>query len=226
METLSEIKNKMNKNRDLIARLERERELNRQYKRDILFNHNLNEEMRERLGSKRAEDEKIAKRATIAKINGLILKNNYRYVVYKSVFPEVLAILSGFAGKTLGEKTYSKLREAVYKKLNFRIYLEKESITIQDNITSVTIGIKNEAAPVISNKAINHGLNVEDFIIYFEHINYIENAAEYIKELEKRHKKLLKAIAAFQSAQKELNALIIQGLNECNDFIRYNKYFY
>lgn len=226
MKTLLEIKNEMNKNRDIISRLENEYEQNKQLRRDIFFNHNFNEDVRASLRSERIAGEKIAKRKTIARICGLILKNNYRYIIYKSVFPEALSILSDFAGKTLGEKTYLKLRETVFEKLNFHISIEKEAITLADNIASVTIGIKNEAAPVISNKAINHGLNVEDFTVYYENISYIENAAEYMKELEKRHKKLLKAIAAFQSAQKELNALIIPGMNECSDFIRYNKYFY
>lgn len=155
-----------------------------------------------------------AKQAEYLKIKNQILHDNARRAYFENVLPIILKELYKYAGKSYGEKTKEKIRNAVKEKANCSFYIEHSYIDTLHIIPLDSNGYSNGTIFLYNDfevyTTVNDGkranmidannkiveLPIESF--------YLENCPEYVENVDKRVKEIIDAFNAAKAARAEL----------------------
>lgn len=172
----------------------------------------------------------IGEKAEELKIANQILHDNARRAFYAEVMPAALEIINSYAGKSYGEKTKEKIRQALISRANCSVYITASRYT--DSITLVPLNEKG-----FSGTLFNYG----DFEIYTKGENgerkkiiadnnkiqaltlddlYLSDCAEYVDDVRGRVSEIKKTYFAIQEAETALktacdafNILLPRGID-------------
>jgi hypothetical protein len=172
----------------------------------------------------------IGEKAENLKIENQILKDNARRAYYAEVMPAALEIINSYAGKSYGEKTKEKIRQALISRANCSVYITASRYT--DSITLVplnengfsgtmfnygefeiyTKGENGDRKKIITDNNKIQALTMEDL--------YLSDCAEYVDDVPARAAEIKKAYFAIQAAEEALktacdafNVLLPRGID-------------
>jgi len=155
----------------------------------------------------------------------VVLVSNYRYAVYKAVYPVICEAMNKYLGKRVGEKTTDKIRNEVYEKTGFRFYWSHAYFTYKISIGLGTGFSYNDDIVLYvtwNNVEYNHhGFFeeelTEDKVKFYD--NYIEDVENYVNEMKEERSKL-------KQAMENLNEIIDKYNEKCvGNMHHYSRYY-
>lgn len=128
MPTAAQIREEMKRTRDQIAQAEARADVALQEWRDQIngaggLKKYLDETPHEARAIRRADE--AQKSANKARDILKVLKNNYLCAKWREIAPAVVDVLNQYAGKPYGEKTKEKIKNELFKRVSFYVYIER-----------------------------------------------------------------------------------------------------
>ena len=154
-----------------------------------------------------------------------ILAHNARVALYHEALPVVLQVLAKYKGKAYGEKTRAKITAEIDALTGYRVYIStrynQDEINIYPNwgygnTYSITCGLK----PDYDNRETNRilidnkiqAVSIENFSLWYEHDNYIEDIPGAIAQMIELHGKALAIQKELETVCSAFNKLAVNGI--------------
>lgn len=215
MKKYDEVLEEMKENRNELYNLKKEIEKTRKEEKDFFSSYSLKEKVyNEDLKIKRISyDEKIdclSNKIYMLEIKSQILRHNLKHSIYNDFLPIVIDVLKKYENKRMGEKTQEKIKNEIFEKIGFNVYISNNEINFYNNntyISSFKVYSKNKDA-IISNENKLKSVSIDELYFFNQSRDFIENIDEYIRDM-------MKAFDDVKKKEKELNELINVYNNYC-----------
>lgn len=176
----------------------------------------------EYINYKKAIEEEIQEneKNTIQKIKIELLKANAKAALFAEKMPKVCEVWNKYAGKKYGEKTREKIREEMRTVAGCFVFFSAKyggefqisfgsdyAIYYKMKPYEITTGRNGNAAPLVDDDNVIHQTSADEFRIFFEKCEYIEDINDHAKRIIKAYKAAKKAEAEFKKAADAYNEL-------------------
>lgn len=154
-----------------------------------------------------------------------LLQNNARVALFHDVMPVLLEVLAKYKGKPYGEKTRAKIVQEVEERTGARAYIStkynQDEINIYPNCGyGNTYSITCSFKPDYDNRETNRilidnkiqAVSIENFSLWYEHDNYIEDIPGTIAQMIELHRKALAIQKELETVCSAFNKLATKGI--------------